>query len=113
MHPSTVLSCVMGALFFCDRKLSERFLRSCSVTILVSRVYVFFVHPQGLTGEDQANALLGMADWLQAEGFYPQAAETYLKVKQKQLSLPTATFLFLLAALVRVFIDVFSDPRIN
>eukprot|EP00752_Nemacystus_decipiens_P006034 g5448.t2 len=34
----------------------------------------------GLAGEDQANALLGMADWLQAEGFYPQAAETYSKL---------------------------------
>ncbi|CAN0225353.1 unnamed protein product [Pylaiella littoralis] len=34
----------------------------------------------GLAGEDQAKALLGMADWLQAEGFYPQAAETYSKL---------------------------------
>ena len=41
---------------------------------------VLFVLLQGLAGEDRANALLRMADWLQAEGFYPQAAETYSKV---------------------------------
>lgn len=37
-------------------------------------------HHQGLAGEEKARALLGMADWLQAEGFYPRAAETYSKV---------------------------------
>ncbi|CAM9248188.1 unnamed protein product, partial [Hapterophycus canaliculatus] len=34
----------------------------------------------GLAGEDQAKALLSMADWLQAEGFFPEAADTYSKV---------------------------------
>ncbi|CAN0220394.1 unnamed protein product, partial [Scytosiphon promiscuus] len=34
----------------------------------------------GLAGEDQAKALISMADWLQAEGFYPEAADTYSKV---------------------------------
>ena len=36
---------------------------------------------QGLQGEDKAKALLGMADWLQAEGFHRRAAETYSKVR--------------------------------
>lgn len=55
-------------------------------TIFPYRLCVFML-PQGLAGEDRANALLGMADWLQAEGFYPQAAETYSKVKTLKSSL--------------------------
>lgn len=38
------------------------------------------VLPQGLDGEEKAKALLGMADWLQAEGFHRRAAETYSKL---------------------------------
>ncbi|CAM9427818.1 unnamed protein product [Laminaria digitata] len=34
----------------------------------------------GLHGEDKAKALLGMADWLQGEGFHRRAAETYSKL---------------------------------
>ncbi|CAM9933204.1 unnamed protein product, partial [Sphacelaria rigidula] len=33
-----------------------------------------------LDGEDKANALLGMADWLQQERFHEQAADAYTKV---------------------------------
>ncbi|CAN0007398.1 unnamed protein product, partial [Ectocarpus fasciculatus] len=33
-----------------------------------------------LAGDEQARALLGMADWLHAQGFHRQAADTYLKL---------------------------------
>lgn len=39
-----------------------------------------FVYRQDLAGDEQARALLGMADWLHAQGFHRQAADTYLKV---------------------------------
>ena len=58
-----------------DVNIAKRF-----ATMRASRGCFASMHLQGLAGEDQANALLGMADWLQAEGFYPQAAETYSKV---------------------------------
>lgn len=79
------------------RKFTEEPLFACCLTFylnchcLVSTTLVLFflscssftcrfVRRQDLAGDEQARALLGMADWLHAQGFHRQAADTYLKV---------------------------------